>query len=371
MKTSTYRQDLHQIPEIGFNEFKTSKYLVNEIKKMGFEPITICKTGIYVYIDLKKDSTVSFRSDMDGLKITEQNNIPYKSTHKGYMHACGHDGHMAIALGFLNYLSSCDLSIYNKNILVIFQPAEEGPGGAKVIIETGIFKKFKVEAIYGIHLFPLLDEGKVYSKNGPLMSGSNEININFKGISSHIAIPENGKDSIYATSLFLTMIKKQIKKEILPYEECIVGFGSIKGGTVRNIISDNCRIEGTIRTFTKNSLKKVYKIINDTLIYIEKELGVLSVVDIPFGYSSVINNSDLYNRLKNLNLDNFVELENPYKIAEDFSFYQEAMPGLFMFIGTKNEELGFTYPLHSSKFNFKEDVLDVGVETYKKILISY
>ena len=164
-----WRRDLHQIPELGLEEFKTSQYVKKELEKMGYQPISVLETGILVYLDCHQDKTIAFRSDMDALKITEQTNCEFASKHQGYMHACGHDGHMAALLGFAKKLSQVPAD-FAYNILLIFQPAEESPGGANLICQAGILKQYNVKAIFGLHLMPTIEAGKIACRPGPLMA---------------------------------------------------------------------------------------------------------------------------------------------------------------------------------------------------------
>lgn len=167
-ETKKYRRDLHQIPEIGLQEFKTQKYLISTLEKMGFSPIKIYNTGLYVYKDYGSTETIMFRADIDALPITECNEVDFKSTHSGFMHACGHDGHMAMLLGFADFIK--DQTSLKRNVLLVFQPAEEGPGGAHEVVKTGLLEKYNVQEVYGIHLFPNYPEGTIVTKSGPMMA---------------------------------------------------------------------------------------------------------------------------------------------------------------------------------------------------------
>ena len=194
-----WRQELHQIPELGLQEFKTSKYLKDELTKMGYEPISILDTGVLVYLDNHQDKTLAFRSDMDALKISEQTNCSFTSCHNGYMHACGHDGHMAALLGLAKKLKEQPLK-WKHNILLIFQPAEESPGGAKLIVEAGILKQYNVRAIFGLHLMPTIEAGKIACRPGPLMAQNGELDVTITGKSAHAGLYHLGIDSIMIAS---------------------------------------------------------------------------------------------------------------------------------------------------------------------------
>lgn len=366
-----HRRELHKIPELGFNEFKTQKYLIDQLQHMGFSPKKICNTGVYVFIDLKKDKTYAFRSDIDALSITEENNIDFVSDHKGFMHACGHDGHMAILLGFAEYLSTLDKSDINHNILLLFQPAEEGPGGAKDIVDSRLLQQLNVVGIFGLHLFPSLNEGTIGSKSGGLMAQASEINIDIYGKSGHGGQPEKGIDSIQAAIKFLNSCNTIVTKQLSPFDPSLISFNKIIGGTIRNITAEHTRIEGTIRSFSKESFNKIKESLTNLAKGIELSDQVKIILDIGNGYPPVINDFSLFSILKNSlkNSQNIIfEEVNPEMLAEDFSFYQEEIPGLFYFLGTTNIEKGFTKSLHNCGFNFDEKSLEYGLESF--ILIN-
>ncbi len=367
-----YRRELHQVPEFAFEEYKTSEYIKSEVKKLGFIPIEICKTGVAVYTDYGNSSTVAYRADMDALKISEETNCDFKSKHNGFMHACGHDGHMAILLGFLNYLSKSKEK-YKKNVLAIFQPAEEYIGGAKKIVDTKIFKKYNVEAIYGLHIFPEFNEGTIACRAGELMSSSTEIDVTITGKSAHGAMPHTGVDTLLVASEFITQAQHLVSRKVSPMEKVVLTFGKINGGDARNIIAEKIKIEGTMRSFKT----EVNNILTEGLLNIAKGLeltyGVTFDMDIRHLYPPVINEMSLYAEFrKTINtLCDFVELENPYMLAEDFSYYGTATKALFFFLGVKNEAKGFVHPLHSNMLNFDEKALELGVNIYIELLKKF
>jgi len=359
-----YRRNLHKIPELGYTEKKTQAYLLREIKKMGYKPKVICKTGIYIYLDGGSKETYGFRTDIDGLPILEETGVDYSSKHKGFMHACGHDGHMAILLGFMNYLKDKKLK---KNILIIFQPAEEGPGGAKDVVESGILKKYNVKGIFGLHLFPKLEEGIIGCRAGGFMAKAAEINIVIKGKSGHGGQPHLGLDSIQIAGKILEGFNLITSKFIAPFDPSIIAIGKIEGGTIRNIIPEKTRMEGTIRAFSIETFNFIVDKIKDIARGMEISYGVEIEIDLTEGYPPVINDKEYYSILERvINEDKKLKFEevDPEMLAEDFGFYQVVTRGLFFFVGTKNEELGYIEPLHNSKFNFDDKVLENGLRVY-------
>lgn len=361
----TYRRELHQIPELGLEEYKTSAYIGEKLREFGLHPFTIAKTGIYVYIDAGSDETYAFRADMDALESEEENDVEYASKHPGKMHACGHDGHMAMLLGLAKILSQTEN--IKKNVLLIFQPAEEGPGGAKIITESGIFEKYNVKGIFGIHLFPTLDEGIIASKPGPLMAQSGEIDVVIKGEGGHGGMPHTAIDSILAASKFLSACQSIVSRSISPLETAVISFGKIRGGSARNIVAEKTHIEGTVRTFSKDTFETVKKRILQIAKGLEEAFEVKVSIDLEPYYPPVINDKTLYNKIAE---KVHIEETDPVMLAEDFSYYQERIPGVFYFLGSRNIEREFDYPLHSCNFNFDEAILLKGIEHYLNILTA-
>lgn len=356
-----YRQDLHKIPEIGFDLYKTHDYLANELKMLGYDFEVVAKTGIVVYIPGEESEAIAFRADMDALNVTEETNIEFKSTHEGKMHACGHDGHMAMVLAFANYLKDKKLK---KSVVLIFQPAEEGPGGAVEIIKAGIFKKYNIQAIFGLHLDPSIDEGIFGLKSGVMLSQNGEVYVKITGSSAHGALPHLGSDAIVAASHLITCYQTIVSRRLSPMNPNVITIGKIKGGEAINIIPRHVEMCGTIRTFDPEDFKEIktkIKLINEG---IEKSFNVKVETELKDLYLTVINDEELFNKTIAALDEADYEIIEPLMASEDFSFYQRETKGLFVMLGTKNKKQGYTHPLHSSKFNFNEEVLARGVEFY-------
>ncbi|NLK12359.1 MAG: amidohydrolase [Candidatus Phytoplasma sp.] len=365
-----FRRDLHQIPELNFDLPETNKYLINVLEKLNFELYKTAKTGIIAYKKGKLDSSIAFRADMDALPIEENNDVDYKSLNEGLMHACGHDAHMSILLGFAHLISSKEL--LNESIVLIFQPAEETMGGAKVIIDEGVFKQFNIKKIFGIHVYPNLDEGKIGITKGITMARSGSFEITFNGSSAHGAMPNEGIDTIVAASNFINSMQTIVARKIDPTESAVISVGTINGGTLANVIADQTVITGTIRTFNDDVFKQIEKELNNLKIGIEASFNVLIDLNVKALYPVLNNDVEIFNDVLEILKHNFeCEILKPMMTSEDFSFYLEEVPGLFMMLGTRNEKKGFTYPLHHSKFNLDEQVLLKGVELYNLIAITY
>lgn len=364
------RRALHQIPETALEEFKTKEYLKNYLISIGLEPQEIVETGLFVYIEGKdKENCIAFRSDIDALNIKEETGAEFESKHIGKMHACGHDGHMTTLLGFAKYLTT--IQPLEKSVLLIFQPAEESPGRAKNIVETGLLKKYNVKAIYGMHLFPELPEGTVASKEGPFFAQAALMTTTITGKSGHGAMPHKTIDPLMAFTKIVDGYQTIVSRNISPFDPGVVTIGKFCGGSAQNIIADTVNFWGTIRTFKEENTEFIIERIKEIHRGIELSYRVKIDEKIDIVYPPVINDKELYKKFVDTMKDmNYVEHE-ALTISEDFAYYQKEVPGIFMLLGTRSEEKGFIHPLHSCHFNFDEKVLLKGVETFARILESY
>ena len=370
--TKQYRQDLHRIPELDFDLKKTHDYVYDILMKMDCEITIVAETGICAFFNFGKRDAVAFRSDMDALPIRETTYAPYASQHEGCMHACGHDGHMAILLAFANCLQEMMDGRSGKlirkggvpptNVLLIFQPAEETTGGARDICKEGILEQYNVRRIFGFHLWPFLDKGVISSISGPMMSKSSEINIDIEGKSSHCTAAGEGIDALYIGSQYLLQLYAM--PEIGEDKPSILKFGKMESGDVRNAISSHTRLEGTLRCLYLETFDTIIGKMEEYAHMMEEAYNCKFNVYHSPGYPPVTNDDRLYVRAASILSDlDFRPLDKPTMIAEDFSFYQQEVPGLFMFLGT-----GTGIPLHSSNFDFDEEILAKGVESYLRLL---
>lgn len=363
------RRDLHQIPELSFDLLMTHEYVMKLLIDMGFETYVTAKTGIIAIKHGTTNQTIAFRSDMDALPVTEETNVDFKSRFQGKMHACGHDGHMAMLLGFAHKIK--DIELKHHGIMLIFQPAEEFPGGAKVIIEEGFLKRFNVIKIFGIHLYPELEESKFGFVSGAMMARNGEFNLTLTGKSSHGAQPHHGHDAILATSHLISQYHTIISRNINPLEPCVLTVGTIEGGEARNIIASRVKIKGTVRAFNDEVFEHIKQRMASIEKGIEQSFDVKIEQDFQDFYPVVYNDLDIYQHVINQFDKSEYNVIEKMTVSEDFSFYQKEVPGMFIMLGTKNVIKEYTYPLHHSKFNFDEKVLLKGVEYYDRIAKSY
>ena len=363
-KMLEHRKVLHQIPEGGYKEVKTAEYVTNVLMTLGYEPISVVTTGVIAYREGKTKDCIAFRSDMDGLPIKEETDLSYASTN-GYMHACGHDGHMSILLGFAEYLTQIEQ--LEKSVLLVFQPAEEGPGGALPLMNTKLFERYHVKNVFGLHIYPGLKQGTIGTRGGVLTAQTGEFNITIKGKSGHGAMPHTAIDALVAAAGLINGYQTIISRNINTIEGGVVTIGTITGGERRNIICETVEMEGTIRALSE----EIYQIIKLRMAEINKGLEVMYNVQVEMTfddlYPCILNDKVLVSQLMESSLkDDLIEME-PMMIAEDFAYYQRVVPGVFLMLGSRNEELGYTYPLHSCHFNFDKEVLVDGVKLYNQI----
>ena len=353
------RRDLHQIPEEGLKEFETSKYIKTYLLNLGFKYEETASTGVLCFINAGSEETYAFRSDMDGLSMEENNDIDFKSKHCNMMHACGHDGHMTILLVFAKYLSE-NKDKLKKNILLIFQPAEEGPGEAKLIIKEGKLKKYNVKNVFALHLSPNIPKGKYSSKPYGFYAASTEFTVFIDGKASHGAAPHNGVDSIVIAAQYINGIQSIVSRNINPIKEGLITIGTIKGGDRINIIAEHVEMEGTIRTLDKNTYNIIDKRMHTLADGLSEAYGCKITYDWRPFYGITYNDKELYDKVVPAFGDDYI-LGDAILSAEDFSFYSEEVPSFFYELGIREEDKGYVNPLHSVNFNFDEESLLYGV----------
>lgn len=343
--------ELHKIPESGFNEFKTQKYILEQLKELKCLIYELAPTGILVFFDYDRKETIAFRCEMDGLNITEENKFDFKSKHEGFMHACGHDGHMAILLSLAYQLSKIKCP---KNICLIFQPSEEVYGGALKVINSNAYKMLNISEIYALHLWPGLKKGKIGSRGKSLMASATEIDIIICGKAAHIAKMDEGIDAIKLAEEMLDILRNE--------SGVIFNCGKISSKGARNIICSEVKLECSLRSFYKIRRKKFLNKLNN----IAREISNRTKTNIYINSNNYIpevkNNLCLFERYRHL-ID---EVVAPVLQAEDFSFYETQARCLFLFLG-----VGDTSPLHSSDFCFDLNVLEKGLKTLLSIATTY
>ena len=324
MQINKDRQALHRIPELDRDLSKTMEYLRGSLQTLGCHVFSPMEGALCAYFDFGAKQAIAFRSDADALPIRENTKLPFASQHEGKMHACGHDGHMAILLELARRLST--KQHLSRNVLLVFQPAEEATGGAKPICDTGVFDQYAVEAIFGLHLWPGLTKGKIFSKPGEMMSRSAELDVDIFGKSAHIGRSWEGIDATEAACVFLQKayaLERSVPADI----RRLLKFGHIQSGTVRNALSAHARMEGGLRAFSD----EVFFGLRDRLLEIAKEVeaqfGCTVKVHTSNGYPAIHNPRELHDKV--YAIAPFEYLEEPSMTTEDFSWYQRSIPGTY------------------------------------------
>ena len=361
MQIFTDRHALHRIPELDRELPETLAYLKNALSGLNCNVFAPMDAALCAWFDFGKEDAIAFRSDIDALPITEKTGAAYASTHSGKMHACGHDGHMAILLELARRLSV--KKTMPHNVLLVFQPAEETTGGAKDICETGVFAKYNVKAIFGLHLWPGLEAGKVFSRKNELMARSCEVTVDIYGKSAHIAKASEGIDALMAGTEFYR--RAVAMEQALPEHIFrLLKFGKFQSGTVRNALSAHTHMEGSLRAFQDDIFDSLASGLQTIGRDIEAEFGCTVNIHRSDGYPAVMNPEDLYDRVAKA--ADFAALAEPCMTAEDFSWYQKYIPGMFFFLG-----LGDTPALHADTFDFNESILVKGADFFEKLAENF
>ena len=357
MQIFTDRHALHRIPELDRDLPKTLAYLKNALSGLGCELFSPMESALCAFFDFGADRAIAFRADTDALPITEKTDAPYASIHPGKMHACGHDGHMSILLELARRLSKKEKLPHN--VLLVFQPAEETTGGAKDICDTGVFETYRVKAVFGLHLWPGLPAGIIASRKQELMARSCEVTVDIFGKSAHIAKAADGIDALMAGTEFY--------RRAMDMEAALPGrifrllkFGKFQSGTVRNALSAHTHMEGSLRAFQDDIFDFLAGGLDAIAAQVEQKYGCTVSVHRSSGYPAVMNPPALYDTVtRQLS---FTELEAPSMTAEDFSWYQRCLPGMFFFLG-----LGDTPALHADTFDFDETILLKGADFFESL----
>lgn len=360
------RRDLHQIPEKGFEEFKTQAYLLNYLQNLPQERMEIktWRTGILAKVKGRKPTkTIGYRTDIDGLPITEKTSYDFVSTHDGYMHACGHDMHMSIALGVLTYFIEHQV---DDDLLFIFQPAEEGPGGAGPMLDSQEFQAWKPDMIMALHIAPEYPVGTIATKEGILFANTSELFIDLIGKGGHAAYPHQANDMVVAASHFVAQLQSIVSRDINPLDSAVITVGKIECGTKQNIIAETARLEGTIRTLSMDSMHKVKGRIEALVKGIEAGFECQALIDYGSNYCQVYNNEPLTKEFMNwIQQDNSVQLIKCTEAmtGEDFGYFLEEIPGFLFWLGVDTP-----YGLHHAQIEPKEEAIDVAINLLTKYI---
>ena len=361
-----WRRDFHQYPELGFEEHRTSSIIAETLISFGMSPKTgVGKTGVTADLNFGQGPTIALRADMDALPMQETSGLSFSSKHDGVMHACGHDGHMAMLLGAAKILSQMDKEL-TGTIRFIFQPAEEGEGGARYMIEDGCLEG--VDEIYGIHVWNYQPVGEVGTKEGPILAAADLFDIIIKGVGGHGATPQGTVDAVIVAAHLIQALQTIVSRNTNPLESTVITIGEINGGHNFNIIADKVRLAGTTRAYTKENRSMIQRRMQEIIDGIAKSFGAEITFNYTDGYPPTINHAGPVKKV--LQAAGKVVgpgAGEPYLSmgGEDFSYYLQKVPGCFFFVGSAPDgQRQFSTPHHCSHFNMDESALSVGTSVY-------
>lgn len=358
------RRKLHRIPEGGFREFKTQQAVMDALDEIGVPYITERTWVIGLIEGAYPGETVAIRADMDALPLTEPEGCPFRSEHEGMMHACGHDAHTAMALGAAKVLNGLKAQLHGK-VKFLFQPAEETDGGAEPMVRAGAMDNPHVDRVYGLHVMPHLPVGKVETRAGTLNASTDEIQLIILGKAGHGAYPEQGTDAIVCAAQVITALQSIVSRNVSPLQSAVVTIGKIEGGTAQNIICDEVRMQGTLRTANADLRRMMKERITRIAEGVAAAMGCTAQVDIVPGYAALVNDNAEAARVRRVatrlfGSENVVEKPTPSMGGEDFSFFSDCAPGAFFHVGCVSPGWMPAPPLHSRDFRLNEDCLTIG-----------
>jgi amidohydrolase len=375
-----WRRHLHQHPEVGLEVPETEKFVAERLREMGLEVRTgVGGHGVVAVLKgAKPGKTIAVRSDMDALDVKEETGLPFASKVEGKMHACGHDAHMAMALGAAKLLSvrSSELS---GNVKFIFQPAEEGPGGAKPMIEDGALENPKVDAIIGLHTGCIWDfqkPGEVYVGYGSMMASLDRIDVTIKGKGAHGAMPQKSVDAVSVAAHAISTVQTVVSREISPLDPAVVTIGKIHGGTAYNIIAEEVSFEGTVRSLKQDVREFLDKRIGEIIKGVASSMRAEAKYTYTYGYPPLVNDADFTKRFAEVaqevvGPELVKEIAEPTMGGEDMAYFLNEVPGTFFFLAGSKEVDGQVYPHHNSKFDIDEDILWEGALLESAAVIDY
>lgn len=361
------RRHLHANPELSYQEFETSKFVQSKLTEYGIPFQVLADTGVVGLIEGldPKSRIVALRADMDALPIQEENEIPYKSTNPGVMHACGHDVHTTCLLGAARILQQTR-QLWSGTVKLIFQPGEEkNPGGASLMIRDGVLENPTPSAIFGLHVHPGLPIGQVSFRPGKVMASADELYFTIKGKGGHAASPHLCIDPILIASQLIIALQQLVSRHNNPFNPTVLSITAFNAGTTTNIIPDEVKLKGTFRAMDEEWRFKAHQIIRQTATGIVEGMGGILDLHIDIGYPSVYNNEQLHETAralagKYLGTEHVEETEMRMG-AEDFGYYSQKIAGCFFRLGVMNKTKGIIHGVHTPRFNIDENAIEIGM----------
>lgn len=370
------RRDFHRHPELGFKEVRTAKVVADYLRALNLEVTEgVGKTGVVAVLSGDQaGKTVALRADMDALPIQEETGLDFASEIPGVMHACGHDGHTAMLLQVAKLLSSMKSRLKGR-VKFIFQAAEElSHGGATLMCQEGAVDD--VDAIFGLHIWPTLETGHIGVLSGPMMASADYGYVTVKGKTGHGSQPHKAVDACVVAAQAILGIQTVVSRQIDALDPAVISIGSISGGTAANVIADEVKFAFTVRALSKENREKVPVLVERTIKGITESAGATYEFNYDYCLPPVINDSKAVALVEEvgkqlLGEDKVIRLSKPVMGSEDFSFFQEKVPGAYFFLGGKNEEKGIVPLAHNSKYNFDEDAMLTGISMMASIAYKF
>ena len=369
--TIAKRRQFHAIPEPGFLEKKTSALIFKTLVALGYSPTTgIATTGVTAPLETGRPGpTIMLRADMDGLNLTEKTGLSFTSTHPGYAHCCGHDAHIAMLLGAAKVLMECK-NLLCGTVLLVFQPAEEGLGGAKVMVEEGLMEQHQIEYVFGQHVWPALPQGTIGIKEGRLMAAVNHFTITIHGKGGHGAIPHECIDALEVGTQVVSALQRLSSRKINPLEPVVVTVGSFHAGNTFNIIADRAVLSGTTRTYNREIWRSWPEKLQTVIGGVCNSMEASFELEIDEGYPPLINDAEA-TEIAQAAAKKIIGIEvvepEPSMAAEDMAFYHEKAKGSFTFLGCGYDGGA---SLHNPQFSCPEAVLATGVEMHCRLVFQ-
>jgi amidohydrolase len=366
---TVWRRDIHAHPELGFEEERTSALVARKLQEFGCEVTTgIGKTGVVGTIRVGNNPrSIGLRADMDALPMDERNTFEHRSRHAGRMHACGHDGHTTILLGAAKYLAAT--RNFDGTVHFIFQPAEEGRGGAKAMVDDGLFAKFPCDVVFGLHNRPKLDVGKFQIRSGPMMAGGGLFDIHITGKGAHGARPESGIDPVVIGGHVITALQTVISRTLAPLDSGVISITQMHAGDAYNVIPETAVLRGTIRAFRKEVMAIIKAKIEHIARGIAETLGGRAETDVRIVFPPLVNDPQEARWIGDVAAgivgEENVNREGSYVMAsEDFSYMLEQVPGAFILLGNGGGEGGCE--VHNPGYDFNDAALPLGATLWAR-----
>ena len=357
------RRHFHENPELGFEEFQTSAHIADILESLGLEvQRNVAKTGVVALLKgAKPGKTVAIRADIDALPVQELNDVPYKSKTAGKMHACGHDVHITAAIGAAMLLAPHRENLAG-NVKFIFQPAEEGPGGAEPMIQAGALENPKVDAIIGGHVWGSLDSGVIEVLPGPIMASADILRLTIQGKGGHAAHPHDTIDPVAIGSEIVGALQKIVSRQTDPTEAAVISICLFRAGDTFNVIPNSAYLEGTVRTLNNTLRQKISQKIESVIHGITEPSGATYELDYYFGYPVTVNDPGVTESVRQsaakiIGVENVRTAARASMGAEDFAYYLLAVPGTYVRVGVRNAAKGLTHDIHHPQFDIDENVL--------------